>query len=67
MLSIFLLLKIVSFIFAISVAVVIIASNDESHAISLISKEKIMVAMIIMAVEANNDGNNIKWSFAVVL
>ena len=61
------MLKIVSFIFAISVAVVIIASNDESHAISLIIKEKIMVAMIIMAVEANNDGNNIKWSFAVVL
>ena len=51
-LSLFVLLKIVSFIFAISVAVV---------------KGKIMAAMIIMAVEANNDSNNIKWSFAVVL
>ena len=26
-----------------------------------------MVAMIIMVVEANNDGNNIKYSFLVVL
>ena len=25
-----------------------------------------MVAMIMMAAEANNDGNNIKWSFVVV-
>ena len=49
-----------------SVAVVIIASNDELHAILLI-KNKLMVAMTIMTVEANNDGSNIKWSFAVVL
>ena len=26
-----------------------------------------MVVMTIMAVEATNDGNNIKWSFVVVL
>ena len=26
-----------------------------------------MVAMIIMATEANNDGNNVKWSIVVVL
>ena len=26
-----------------------------------------MVAMIIVAAEANNDGNNIKWLFVVVL
>ena len=26
-----------------------------------------MVAIIILAMEANNDGNIIKWSFAVVL
>ena len=32
-----------------------------------LSKGKIMVAMIIMVVEANNDGNNIKYSFLVVL
>ena len=32
-----------------------------------LSKGKIMVAMVIMVVEANNDGNNINWSFLVVL
>ena len=26
-----------------------------------------MVAMILVAAEANNDGNNIKWLFVVVL
>ena len=26
-----------------------------------------MVAMLIMAAEANSDGSNIKWSFEVVL
>ena len=33
----------------------------------IISLGKIMVAMIIMVAEANNDGNNIYWSFVVVL
>ena len=34
---------------------------------SIFSIGKTIVAMIIMAAEANNDGNNIKWLFVVVL
>ena len=59
--------KIVAFFIATLIAVVIIAFNYLLLVISYYQYEFTMVAMIIVAAEANNDGNNIYWLFIVVL